>query len=193
VPAADNHLDVILATIPLPELMLEPSAFPPEFAAAGLDAAAAQGALAMIDGTPPGARVTPAECQPAMPGEVAAMEGTHDDTMLRVMLLRGVGPLGARRDQVARCAAFSVAADTDGSWEVSAQLLPPPILDVDDAFAVEQMQTDGGPAGGLSLVGQVAGVRVIAQLTGLPGRELDTAVLDQVFTAAVQKVRHADR
>lgn len=181
-----------LATIPLPELMLEPSAFPPEYPAASLDAGAAQSALALVDGVPPGGRVSPAECQPAAaPRQIAAMEGVHGDTTLRVMLVRGVGPLSARRDQVARCSTFSVTTDTNGSWDVSAQLLPPPVLDIDDAFAVEQTQTGSGVFGGLTLVGQVSEVRVIAQLTGLPGQQLDTAVLDQVFTAAVQKVRHA--
>lgn len=182
-----------LATIPLPELMLEPSAFPPEYPAASLDAGAAQSALALVDGVPPGGRVSPAECQPAAaPRQIAAMEGVHGDTTtLRVMLVRGVGPLSARRDQVARCSTFSVTTDTNGSWDVSAQLLPPPVLDIDDAFAVEQTQTGSGVFGGLTLVGQVSEVRVIAQLTGLPGQQLDTAVLDQVFTAAVQKVRQA--
>lgn len=186
---SQNRLDVVLATTPLSDLMLEPSAFPPEFAAAPLRAAAAQGALALADGVPPGARVTPPECQPAAPAEAAAVEGVHDDTTLRVMLSRGVGELAARRDQLSRCATFSVATNT-GSWEVSAQLLPPPVLDVDGALAVEQSQTDG-TAAGLSLVGQVAGVRVTAAMTGPPGHELDTAVLDAVFTAAVQKLRHA--
>ena len=180
-----------LATIPLPELMLEPSAFPPEYPAASLDASAAQSALALVDGVPPGGRVTPPECQPAAPRQIAATEGVHGDTTLRVMLARGVGPLSARRDQVAWCSTFSVTTDTNGSWDVSAQLLPPPVLDVDDAFAVEQTQTGSGVFGGLALVGQVSEVRVIAQLTGLPGQQLDTAVLDQVFAAAVQKVRHA--
>lgn len=189
VVASDNRLDAVLATTPLSELMLEPSAFPPEFAAAPLRAAAAQGALALADGVPPGARVTPPECQPAAPAEAAALEGVHDDITLRVMLSRGSGALAARRDQLTGCARFSVATDT-GSWDVRTELLPPPVLDVDDAFALEQIQTNE-TAGGLSLVGEVAGVRVTAAMTGAPARELDTAVLDQVFTAAVQKLRHA--
>ena len=80
---------------------------------------------------------------------------------------------------------------TNGSWDVNTQLLPPPVLDVDDAFAVEQTQTGSSVFGGLALVGQVGDVRVIAQLAGLPGQQLDTAVLDAVFTDAVQKVQHA--
>jgi hypothetical protein len=42
-----------------------------------------------------------------------------------------------------------------------------------------------------TLVGQVGPVGVMAQLAGLPGDQLDTAVSDAVFTAAVQKVRRA--
>ena len=42
-----------------------------------------------------------------------------------------------------------------------------------------------------TLVGQVGPVRVMAQLAGLPGDQLDTAVSDAVFTAAVQKVGRA--
>ena len=85
--------------------------------------------------------MTPPECQPAAPKQITAMEGVHGDTALRVMLVRGAGTLSARRDQVARCSTFSVTTDANGAWDVSAQLLPPPVLDVDDAFAVEQTQT----------------------------------------------------
>jgi hypothetical protein len=180
-----------LDTIPLPELMLEPSDFPPDYPAAWLDGTAARGALAMIDGVPPGGRVTPADCQPPAPTEIAAAEAVRDETTLRVVLTRGAGPLSTRAQQVGRCSSFSVATDASGSWDVTADMLPPPVLNVDDAFAVEQRQTDSATAGGLTLVGQVGEVRVMAQLTGPPGQELDTVVLDGVFTAAVQKVRRA--
>ncbi|HXA11394.1 MAG TPA: hypothetical protein VNW93_04270 [Mycobacterium sp.] len=43
----------------------------------------------------------------------------------------------------------------------------------------------------LTLLGQVGPVGVMAQLAGLPDDQVDTAVSDAVFTAAVQKVRRA--
>jgi hypothetical protein len=170
---------------------MDPSEFPPDYPAATLDGAAAQKALAMVDGVPTGANVTPPDCAPASPSDVAAAEGVHDVSTLRVVLARGAGPLSVRRDQVARCESFSSVSDTDGSWEVSVQMLPPPVLNIEDAFAVEQTQTGASIFHSLTLVGQVRDVRVMAQLTGLPDEQLDAVTLDAVFTAAVQKVRRA--
>jgi hypothetical protein len=143
----------------------------------------------MVDGVPTGANVTPPDCAPAKASEVAAVEGVRDTSTLRVVLARGVGPLSGRRDQVGRCLSFSSAKDSDDTWEVSVEMLPPPVLNVDDAFAVEQTQNGASIFHSLTLVGQVGDVRVMAQLMGLPGEQLDAVTLDGVFTAAVQKVR----
>ena len=148
--------------------------------------------MAAIDAVPPGGRVTPAECQPPLPTEVVAVEGSREDeTALRLVLARGVGPLSARRDQVARCTSFSATSDTAGMWTVSVQMMPPPVVDVDDAFAFDQKQTGSSMSTGLVLVAQVGDVRVMAQAVGPAGDELDPAALDEIFTSQVQTLRRA--
>jgi hypothetical protein len=179
-------------SIPLLALVLDTSEFPPGYPAAPVESAKANGALAMADGVPEGAAISPPDCAPEAPREVAAVQGARDTTELLVVLTRGVGPLSARRDQVARCSSYSVSENDGGSWDVSVQMLPPPVVNVDDAFAFQRTQRGRWSFDSLTLVGQVGPVRVTAQLTGLPGDELDTAALDSVFTAQVQKLRRAE-
>jgi hypothetical protein len=188
----DSRPGAILATTPLPELLLDQSRWPPDYPPRTLTARDAQQALATIDAVPPGGRVTPAECQPPVPTEVVAVEGSGpDETALRLVLARGVGPLSARRDQLSRCTSFSTASDTAGMSTVSVQMMPPPVVDVDDAFAFDQKQTGSSMFTALVLVGQVGDVRVMAQAVGSGGDQLDPAALDEIFTSQVQTLRGA--
>ncbi len=192
VEASGAPIETALASIPLLALVLDASEFPPDYPAAHVESAKGKGALAMADGVPEGARVSPPDCAPETPPEVAAVQGARDTTELLVVLARGVGPLSARRDQVARCSSYSVSENDGGSWDVNVEMLPPPVLNVDDAFASQRTQRGRWFFDSLTLVGQVGPVRVMAQLTALPGDDLDTATLDSVFTAQVQKLRRAE-
>lgn len=186
-----RHVAVVVAT-PLPALLLDRSRWPSDYPPRTLTAQDARETMAAIEAVPPGGRVTPADCQPPLPTEVVAVEGSRPDgTALRLVLARGVGPLSARRDQVARCTSFSATSDTAGMWTVSVQMLPPPVVDVDDAFAFDQKQTDSSMSTGLILVGQVGDVRVMAQAVGSAPDQLDPAALDEIFTSQVQTLRRA--
>jgi hypothetical protein len=187
---SDSRRNAVLELNPLSQLLLDPSRWPAAFPPRTLSPSEAQAVFAAIDGVPPGGRVRPPECQPPQPREVAAVEGMRDDTALRVVLARGVGPLGVRRDQVARCGSFSVSSDAGPLSEVDIEMMPPPVIDVDDAFAFDQTQIGSTTTGALVLVGQVGEVRVIAEASGSSG-ELDTAALDEVFTSQVQSLRRA--
>jgi hypothetical protein len=173
------------APIPLPELLIDPSEFPPGFPATVLEPAGAMQALRAIDGVPEGSTVTPADCAPPMPKEIAAIVGDRGDSMLRVVIVRADAPLSTRRDQLDRCASFTVGTG-DGSSDVNVQLLPPSPVDVDDALAVEQ-RVHGSTA--LTLIAQTGDVRVIAQLTGVDGEAPDAVTLDRVFSNAVRATR----
>jgi hypothetical protein len=192
VTVSESRLDAVLAGKPLSGLLLDRSRWPSDYSPRTLNPGDAQQALAMVDGMPPGGRVTPSECQPPVPTEVAVVEGSRgDETALRLVLARGVGPLSARRDQLARCTSYSATSDTAGMWTVSVQLLPPPVVDADDTFAFDQTQKGSWIFNGLVLVGQVGDVRVTAQATGSGGEQLDTTALDAIFTTQVQTLRHA--
>ena len=180
----------VVAATPLSELLMDRSRWPSDYPPRTLTARDAQETMGAIDAVPPGGRVTPAECEPPTPTEIVAVEGSRrEETALRLVLARGVGPLSKRRDQVARCTSFSATSDTAGIWTVSVQMMPPPIVDVDDAFAFDQNQTGSSMFTALVLVGQVGDVRVIAQAVGSGARPLDPAALDEIFTSQVQTLR----
>jgi hypothetical protein len=184
--------DAVLATKPLSELLLDRSRWPSDYPPRMLNPSDAQEALAMVDGVPPGGRATPSECQPPVPAEFVAVQGSRgDETALQLVLARGVGPLSARRDQVAGCASYSATTDTSGAWNVNLHMLPAPVVDVDDALAFDQTQKGAQIFTGLVLVGQLGGVRVMAQAIGSVGEPSDTTALDEIFTAQVQALRHA--
>jgi len=189
---SDAQPGAVAAATPLSELLLDRWRWPSDYPPRTLTARHAQETMAAIDAVPPGGRVTPAECEPPVPTEIVAVEGSRwDGTALRLVLARGVGSLSTRRDQVARCTSFSATSDTAGMWTVSEQMMPPPVVDVDDAFAFDQKQTGSSMFTALVLVGQVGDVRVMAQAIGSGAEQLDPAVLDEVFTSQVQTLRRA--
>jgi hypothetical protein len=182
----------VVAATPLSELLLDRSRWPSDYPSRTLTARDAQETMGAVDAVPPGGRVTPAECQPPVPTEIVAVEGNRsDETALRLVLARGVGPLSKRRDQVAHCTSFSATDDSAGMWTVSVQMMPPPVVDIDDAFAFGQKQTGSSMFTALVLVGQVGDVRVMAQAIGSGAEQLDPAALDEIFTSQVQTLRRA--
>jgi hypothetical protein len=189
---SDSQPGAVVAATPLSELLLDRSRWPSDYPPRTLTARDAQDSMAAIDAVPPGGRVKPAECQPPVPTEIVAVEGSRwDGTALRLVLARGVGPLSKRRDQVTRCTSFSATTDTAGMWTVSVQMVPPPVVNVDDAFAFDLKQTGSSMFTALVLVGQVGDVRVTAQAIGSGAEQLDPAALDEIFTSQVQTLRRA--
>src|ERR1700739_307910 len=94
---SDSQHGAVLVASPLSALLLDRSRWPSDYPPRTLTARDAQETMAAIDAVPSGGRVTPAECQPPLPTEVVALEGSRgDETALRLALARGVGPLSAR-------------------------------------------------------------------------------------------------
>ena len=88
---SEQNSAAVMAT-PLSALLLDRSRWPSDYPPRTLTARDAQETMAAIDAVPPGGRVTPAECQPPLPTEVVAVEGSREDeTALRLVLARGVG------------------------------------------------------------------------------------------------------
>ena len=185
--------------IPIADLLIEPTRFPPQYPAAVLDDAAVDRALQDIDGVQTGSVVTPHDCTPPVlwHSEVVGVEGVDNATASRliVVMTRPAPPLSDRLDQLRRCPSVAVGRGEDEST-VSVTVLPAPPVDADDTYAVEQtVTTPESERAVLTVAAQVGDTRVSATWLhdGTPGTtadvEPDTASLDTVFSASVLKVR----
>lgn len=184
--------------IPLADLLIGPDRFPARYAATVLDATAVYRVLQDIDGVPGGSVVTPAKCAPPpiAPHDSAAAQGndSQDASSLIVAVTRPAPPLRARVEQLTACPSFTAAHGPDTST-VTATLLPPPPVDADDSYAVEQTVT--GPSGSvrrtLTLVARIGEVQLSAtwMQDGAQDAEPDSQSLDPLFTDAVLMVRRA--
>jgi hypothetical protein len=180
------------------DLLIEPSRFPEQYPAAVLAAKDVDRVLSEIDGVASGFEVTPPECRPlpVLAEQKAAVQGTDDDsgTRLIVTVTRPVPSVRARAAQLADCASFSTAGGGEVS-EVTVELPPPPPVDADDTYAVDQTVTpqssDQTSVRTLTLVALIEDVRVTAswQRQGSSDESPDTESLDALFTDAVLKVR----
>ncbi|GFG49542.1 hypothetical protein CQY20_18805 [Mycolicibacterium agri] len=186
------------APVRVADLLIEPSQFPPQYPAAVLDPRDTDRVVAEIDGVAGGSDVTPPECAPlpVLAPQKAAVQGVDDNgARLTVTVIRPVPSLRARISQLEECPSVTVTGDDDSSQKVTVKLTPPPPVDADDAYAVDQ--TASKPAGGaarmLTLVALVGDVRVTASWQGedTSGAEPDAATdaLDTLFSDAVLKVR----
>jgi hypothetical protein len=183
------------------DLLIEPTRFPAQYPAAVLPPKEIDRVLAEIDGAPIGSEVTPPECAPLpeLAPRKAAVQGTDDDSGARlvVTVIRPVPSLRARASQLAECPSFTSApaGDAGDVWKVTVDLRPPPPVDADDSYAVDQTVTSTfskeSDSRTLTLVALVNDVRVTAswQQQGSSDASPDTGALDALFTAAVLKVR----
>lgn len=175
----------------LADLLIDPDRFPASHPAAVLDRAGAEAVIGDVDGVVAGAAVDPPRCAPPPLGDAVAVRGVNDETpgSLIVALVRVDAELAQRRAQLAGCPTFDVTVDGRTST-VRALLLPAPPVDADGAYALELAVTEPtGPARQvLTLVAQVADVRVTAAWVGGEDAPPDTEALDALFRDAVLRV-----
>ena len=183
--------------IPLSDLLIGPERFPVGYPAVVLDPISVDQAIHDIDGVQRAEVVTPAQCAPPAPGpspqDAVAVRGVDSgsSSSLTVAITRASTALSARRDQLSGCPSF-IAAAGELSTTVTATLLPAPPVDADDSYAVDQTvsKSSGDTVRSLTLVAQVADVRVMAAWTSADAdASPDTVSLDPLFTDAVLKVR----
>jgi hypothetical protein len=187
--------------IPVADLLIEPTRFPPQYPAAALPPEDVDRVLGEIDGVPAGSEVTPPECAPLpmLAQQKAAVQGTDDESGSRliVTVIRPVPSVRARVTQLTDCPSFTstAGADADEVSEVTVDLPPAPPVDADDSYAVDQTVTAVSAAEPdtrtLTLVALIEDVRVTAswQQHGSSDDTPDTQALDTLFTEAVLKVR----
>lgn len=184
----------------LSDLLPPPSAFPAPYRAIVLEPHAVAQAAGDLAGIPPGAKVDPAGCKPAQvdssPDGTAIVVGTDEDTRatITVELKRSDQQLAQRRAQLQQCP--DVRSTHHGvTSQVHSELLPAPVVDADDALAVRQTVRSGTVVtltqSMLTLVAQRDDVRISATYMSFDSRRPDTAALDEVFSAAVQRVAQA--
>lgn len=186
---------------PLAELLLDPSAFPPAYPAVVLPAQAVSQAAPDLTGIAPGARVVPPGCKPPQQDYTAdgtaMVVGTNSVTRstITIELVRSVDPLAELEAQLIECP--DVTATSNGvDARVLTSITPPPPIEADHTLALRRTVESGRESGTvtqsmLTLIAQVADVRVQATYMSFgagPGPH-DAAVLDELFSTAVQQVR----
>ncbi|QCQ90809.1 sensor domain-containing protein [Rhodococcus sp. SGAir0479] len=194
-PVAEQLSD----TRPLSELLLEPSAFPPQYPAVILPPQAVAQAAPDLTGVPPGARVEPAGCKPPPqdygPDGTAMVVGTDNSnrSTITVELLRVDTPLAELGAQIDQCGTVTTTRDGVAAV-VTTTLTPPPPIDADDTLALRRTVASGSGEqevmqAMLTLVAQIDDVRVQATYMSFGAdTAVDTETLDGLFTAAVLKV-----
>ncbi|KAA0926588.1 MULTISPECIES: DUF5642 family protein [unclassified Rhodococcus (in: high G+C Gram-positive bacteria)] len=184
--------------VDLNTLLIDPSSFPAPYDALVLPQQAISQAAPDLSGIPAGAEVSPAGCKPADqdfgPTGTAMIVGTDNDSRSTISIeLTAVDePLSARKEQLEQCGEVT-ATKSGATSTVTSTLTPAPTIDADDTLAVRQTVASG--AGGdavtqsmLTLMAQVDGVRVSATFMSFGSGTPDAMTLDELFTAAVQKV-----
>ncbi|CAM2913215.1 DUF5642 domain-containing protein [Prescottella defluvii] len=184
---------------PLHELLLDPSAFPPQYPAVVLPPEAVSQAAPDLTGIAPGSRVEPAGCKPPVqdygPDGTAMVVGTDNvnRSTITVELIRVAAPLAELGSQLAQCP--EVTATRNGvDSVVRTTLTPPPRIDADDTLALRRSVSSGQDGQAvtqsmLTLIAQVDDVRVQATSMSFgDSAGTDTAALDELFTSAVLKV-----
>lgn len=186
-------------SVALADLLLEPSAFPPQYPAVTLPAQAVAQAAPDLTGIPPGARVEPAGCKPPPqdygPDGTAMVVGTDSTnrSTITVELVRVDAPLAELGAQLAQCREVTTTRNGVDAV-VTTTLTPPPQLDADDTLALRRTVASGTGDQGvvqsmLTLVAQIDDIRVQATYMSFGAdATIDTQTLDLLFTSAVLDV-----
>ncbi|MBF9319915.1 hypothetical protein B5566_15905 [Mycobacterium sp. MHSD3] len=183
---------------PVGALLLAPTDFPYQYPATTLDPGAAGLALRDIRGVPDAATVAPTTCTPepvpAVPQDAAVAVGTNesDNSTITVAVLRVPQPLATYKTQLERCTSYTFTDPDQVTSTVTASQAVAPPINADDSVAVNQTVSPSGAGNGtqttLSLIAQIADIRIQATYMTFQGTEPDAVLLDQAFTAAVLKV-----
>ncbi len=178
-------------------LLVDPSVFPAPYEAIVLPPQAIAQASPDLTGIPAGAEVSPAGCKPkeVRAGEAALIVGTDntDRATISVELTATDEPLSVRESQLAECAEVQ-ATKSGATSTIRSTVVPAPPIDADDTLAVRQTVSSGTGSDTvtqsmLTLLAQVGDVRIAATYMSFEQGAIDGATLDEVFTAAVQKVK----
>ncbi|WP_433760565.1 sensor domain-containing protein [Nocardia sp. CA-135398] len=183
----------------LSTLLPDPAQFPAEYEAVVLPAEAAAQAAGDLTGVGRGSTVQPDGCAPPAQqfgsNQTAIAVGTDNQTRatMTVELTRTGQPLSALRDQVKRCRQVHVSR-AGATTTVTTDLQAPPPIDADDTLALRRTVAPQVSAAGLTqsmqtLTGQIADVRITVTYMTFGDAKPDTAALDELFTAAVLKVK----
>ncbi|OZC82869.1 hypothetical protein CH274_07735 [Rhodococcus sp. 06-418-5] len=197
-PSTGSATSSARSGVDLSTLLIDPSSFPAPYDALVLPQQAISQAAPDLSGIPAGAEVSPAGCKPADqdfgPTGTAMIVGTDNDSRSTISIeLTAVDePLSARKEQLEQCGEVT-ATKSGATSTVTSTLTPAPPIDADDTLAVRQTVASG--AGGdavtqsmLTLMAQIDGVRVSATFMSFGSGTPDATTLDELFTAAVQKV-----
>ncbi|OZD77693.1 hypothetical protein CH273_19895 [Rhodococcus sp. 05-339-2] len=197
-PSGGSATSSARSGVDLSTLLIDPSSFPAPYDALVLPQQAISQAAPDLSGIPAGAEVSPAGCKPADqdfgPTGTAMIVGTDNDSRSTISIeLTAVDePLSARKEQLEQCGEVT-ATKSGATSTVTSTLTPAPPIDADDTLAVRQTVASG--AGGdavtqsmLTLMAQIDGVRVSATFMSFGSGTPDATTLDELFTAAVQKV-----
>lgn len=188
-----RHVDANLST-----LLIDPSRFPAPYEAIVLPPRAVTQAASDLSGIAAGAKVEPAGCKPpqqdSSPGGTAIAVGTDNGSRatITIELTRAKHALSVRKDQLEQCR--DVTVNSNGATStVHTDITPPPPIDADDTLALKRTVSSGNGGDALeqrmlTLIGQVGDVRVSATFMTFGDAKPDVAVLDQLFTEAVQRV-----
>lgn len=186
------------SAVPLADLLLTPAEFPAPFGAVVLPAQAVPMAAPDLVGVPRGASVEPADCVPPQqdysPDGTVMAVGTDNTTRstISVELARMNTSLTALDAQTQDCTSMTVTANGITST-VTTVILPPSPISADQTLALRRTVSTPSSATGdqsmLTLLAQVADVRIAVTLMTFGAGNASTVALDEAFTAAVQKVR----
>ncbi|WP_072802292.1 hypothetical protein [Rhodococcoides yunnanense] len=176
-------------------LLLDPSQFPAPYDAIVLPPQAIAQALPDLTGIPAGAEVSPAGCKPADPASAALVVGTDNANRatISIELTTVADPLSTREEQLKTCT--EVRATKSGATStIRSTITPAPPIGADDTLAVKQTVSSGSGADSvtqsmLTLMAQVEQTRISATYMSFDDSAPDAATLDELFTAAVQKVK----
>lgn len=185
----------------LSKLLVDPADFPARYQAIVLPAQAVSMAAPDLTGVPQGAVVDPADCAPPAQdygptGTVMAV-GTDNASRstISVELTRTDTPLGDLAEQTKRCGEVTVT-DNGAESTVTTEITPAPPVRADDTLALRRTVKSGAGSeqvtqSMVTLIAQVGDVRVSATFMSFGDAKADTVALDEVFTAAVQKVQNS--
>ncbi|WP_374107326.1 sensor domain-containing protein [Rhodococcus sp. BP-313] len=176
-------------------LLIDPSQFPAPYEAIVLPPQAISQASPDLTGIPAGAEVSPAGCKPADPTSAALIVGTDNANRatISVELTSVDEPLSDREDQLTRCAEVE-ATKSGATSTIRSTITPAPPIVADETLAVKQTVSSGSGTESitqsmLTLMAQVDGTRIAATYMSFDDSTPDAATLDELFTAAVQKVK----